>query len=300
MSAPAHSTGRRRRSVPGGLAWWAALTAIGISWSVHNARAADAAPSASETFLIGNVVFALLHEFGHAIIRDFDVPILGLEEESADTIAAVALIQLDRQHPDTGFGSLLGVTALAQAYVWKTGLERTHGQVTLWAQHGLSAQRYARLVCLLYGSDTERYGWVAAQTGMEEIRAETCEDEWKMAERAVRWVRETYGIPPGERASRPVASVSVDYGRPRDAKETRLQELLQHRAILEKIGHLAEASFAFPGPIKLKLGHCRVPNAYWDDEYREVVLCYELMEAIEKYAEQPEVTKLVERFRARP
>ena len=35
--------------------------------------------------MIGNVLFALVHEFGHVIIRDFDVPLLGLEEESAPT-----------------------------------------------------------------------------------------------------------------------------------------------------------------------------------------------------------------------
>ena len=70
--------------------------------AAENTTAAKAAAisAASETFIVGNVTFALLHEFGHAIIRDFDVPLLGLEEESADTIAAVALIRLDAQHPE--------------------------------------------------------------------------------------------------------------------------------------------------------------------------------------------------------
>jgi hypothetical protein len=41
---------------------------------------------ADRSFLLGNVAFALLHEFGLAVIRDFDVPKLGLEESSADTL----------------------------------------------------------------------------------------------------------------------------------------------------------------------------------------------------------------------
>jgi hypothetical protein len=109
---------------------------------------------ASEDFIIGNVTFALMHEFGHAIIRDFDVPLLGLEEESADTIAAVSLIRLDQKYPNVGFGKALGVTALAQGYVWKSGLEREGGRLALWA-HMVPRQRW-RLVCLLYGSDPGR------------------------------------------------------------------------------------------------------------------------------------------------
>ena len=74
---------------------------------------------AAETFVLGNVVFVLLHEFGHAVIRDFEVPLLGLEETSADAIAAVSLVLLDRQNPDAGFCTALGVTALVQAFVWE-------------------------------------------------------------------------------------------------------------------------------------------------------------------------------------
>ncbi|HEY4646679.1 MAG TPA: DUF4344 domain-containing metallopeptidase [Steroidobacteraceae bacterium] len=262
------------------------------------AAEAPAISSASETFIVGNVTFALLHEFGHAIIRDFDVPLLGLEEESADTIAAVSLIRLDVQHPNAGFGEMLGVTALAQAYVWKAGLEREGAQVALWAQHGLSAQRYARLLCLLYGSDAKRFGWVAEAAEMQEIRAESCEDEWNIAERGSLWVRDTYGIPPSQRSSRPAAEIGVKYAQPLDANETKLAKLIQGRQLLEKLGQQMQTTFAFPESLTLKLSHCRIPNAYWDDEYREVVLCYELMEALAKYSQQPEVTKVVERFRA--
>jgi hypothetical protein len=41
------------------------------------------------------------------------------------------------------------------------------------------------------------------------------------------------------------------------------------------------------------------PNAYWDEEYREVTLCFESMTALLKIADQPPVAAAVERFRAR-
>lgn len=247
--------------------------------------------SAGDAFLLGNVVFALLHEFGHAIINDFDVPLLGLEENSADTIAAVTLVLLDREHPDAGLSMALGVTALVQAYTWDSGVEHDNSEVVLWAQHGLSAQRYARLVCLLYGSDPDRFGWVAKAAEMEDIRADGCEHEWSVAERAGNWLRDTYGVAAGE-------NIDVAYGAALNKSEKALLELLQQRRILERLAQLAQARFAFPEPLSVRLSHCRVPNAYWDPEYREIMLCYELMTEFLKFADRPEVAPLIERFHA--
>lgn len=274
----------------------ASSSAAGEGENAPVSPATPASSPASQSFVLGNVLFALLHEFGHAIIRDFDVPLLGLEEESADTIAAVSLMLLDRQQPRAGFGEALAVTALAQNYLWKTGLEHEGARVALWAQHGLSVQRYARLACLLYGSDATQYGWVVKAAEMEAIRAENCGEEWRIAERAVRWLRDTYGIAPSQRSSRPATEISVKYAKPLNADEGVLAELIQEKQLLEKLATAMQTSFAFPEPLTLKLSHCRVPNAYWDDEYREVVLCYELMEAFAKHGQQPEVTKVVERF----
>ena len=53
-----------------------------------------------EDFIVGNSLFILLHKFGHMLIRDFDIPILGLEENSVDTLASIALIREDQQRPD--------------------------------------------------------------------------------------------------------------------------------------------------------------------------------------------------------
>ena len=45
----------------------------------------EVAELATLDFVLGNSVFVLLHEFGHVVIRDFNIPILGLEETAADT-----------------------------------------------------------------------------------------------------------------------------------------------------------------------------------------------------------------------
>ncbi len=293
-------TGKARWLAGTAIVLWANLLCQQTPWAEESTGGSPAQTlsPASEMFLLGNVVFALFHEFGHAIIRDFDIPLLGLEENSADTIAAVSLVLLDEQHPDIGYGAALGSTALTQALVWKTGLERNSPEVALWAQHQLSAQRYARLICLLYGSSPDRYAWLAEAASMEDIRTDGCEDEWELAERAVIWVRDTYGIAPGERERRPADSIEVSYAPPLNAQEEALFALLKRYELLENVARIVQTRLAFPDRIALKLSHCRTPNAYWDDEYREVVLCYELMPGILSFADRPEVAKLLVRFRA--
>ena len=288
-----------------------ASTAVVLLLAICVARSSSAAaavPDVPETptlspadrsFVLGNVGFALLHEFGHVVIRTFDIPLLGLEENSADTLAAVSLILLDRERPEAGFGEVLGVTALAQEFVWESGLEREQSEVILWAQHDLSARRFARFVCLIYGSNPDRYAWVAKAAEMQENRSEGCSDEWRIAERATHWVRETYGIPPNKRASQSSAAIDVSYGTPLDPTETALTEMLRQSELLERLARYMQTQFAFPEPITIRLTHCRAPNAYWDEEYREVTLCFELMTALLKIADQPEVAAAVERFRTR-
>ena len=47
-------------------------------------------------FVIGNTLFALLHEMGHVIIDDMKLPILGREEDAADTYAAIRMLQVGK------------------------------------------------------------------------------------------------------------------------------------------------------------------------------------------------------------
>lgn len=195
------------------------------------------------------------------VISDFDVPLLGLEENSADTIAAVSLILLDREYPEMGFSSALGASALVQAYVWQTGIERDHAGAMLWAQHGLSAQRFARIVCLLYGSDMDRFGWVAEFSEMSELRAEGCEDEWQAAENGLRWLLGTV-IPERPAADTEDATgVEIRHGPTMTDEAAAMSSLLREHEVLSRIAEMIEARFLLPESIILRATHCPVANA---------------------------------------
>ena len=45
--------------------------------------------NAAIEFLIGNMLFVAAHEMGHAVVSEFDLPIVGREEDAADSLAII-------------------------------------------------------------------------------------------------------------------------------------------------------------------------------------------------------------------
>jgi len=256
---------------------------------------APAAAAASE-FLIGNTVFVLAHEFGHAIIRDFNVPILGLEENSADTLAAGVLVLAERATvaagPDPGtFSRRLGMAAVGNALTWRSGLEVGNPELIYWAQHDLSARRAARILCLLVGSDEEKFGWLAETGLVPEVRAERCLDEYALAAHAVAWVGRSYGRFRDGRPADEGREVSVRYFDPENPAQAALLKRLRDRQTVENVADFYDRAFRFPKPLSVRLVSCGTPNAYWDPDARQLRFCYELLEAFEKLSVDSTVSR---------
>jgi hypothetical protein len=51
-------------------------------------------------FVAGNMLFVLIHEFGHATISEFEIPVLGKDEDAADSFAATRLITIGTEFSD--------------------------------------------------------------------------------------------------------------------------------------------------------------------------------------------------------
>jgi len=48
-------------------------------------------------FLLANLEFTLLHEFGHLLIEELKLPVLGMEEDAADRLAIIVMMR-EHQH----------------------------------------------------------------------------------------------------------------------------------------------------------------------------------------------------------
>ena len=246
-------------------------------------------------FVVGNLVFVMLHEFSHLIIEDFDVPVLGNSEDAADTLAAVTLIRADRAHPERDFRliRMLLTAADANRILWQRGLEKDNPVVYL-ARHPLSAQRAARISCLAYGSDPELLEPLPDIVGLPEFRADWCEEEFADAEKAWLWVRDSFV----RKSTGTVSEHQFAYGPTRDPGRQTIREwLVQHEALERTLAHVGR-TVLLPDEITLRTRSCGSPDAYWDGNTRELVVCYQLIEGFYQLSEEEGIKEWVEKIRA--
>lgn len=101
--------------------------------------------SSGESFLI----FALLHEIGHAVIARQSIPVLGRLEDAADGFATFVLTR-----DDVADRILIAVGAAHFFDSWQAlrdnRLSVEQASQDLSGQHGLPGQRAARLHCAIY------------------------------------------------------------------------------------------------------------------------------------------------------
>lgn len=92
-------------------------------------------------------VFTFAHEFGHALVGEFGLPITGRGEDAADEIATLLLK-----------GPAGQKASLAAARWFEFSGRDPKSRTNFWDTHSFDSQRFVNIVCLLYGSDTNTYG----------------------------------------------------------------------------------------------------------------------------------------------
>jgi hypothetical protein len=51
----------------------------------------------AQLFILGNTVFTLHHELGHALIDQLDLPVLGREEDAVDHLATIMMLPVQAE-----------------------------------------------------------------------------------------------------------------------------------------------------------------------------------------------------------
>jgi putative metallopeptidase DUF4344 len=229
-------------------------------------------------FLAGNLTFAILHETGHALIADMSLPVLGGEEDAADTYATVAILQMGtiatRGAPESAANGWYGaLDAAAKGWFYSNRNDRDQGAAfDYYDNHGLDAQRAYRIVCLMVGSDPDRFKSLAEDTKLPEERQDSCSADFGDARWS--WVK---ALTPHYRATPelPRTNVSVVYGEAKGVLDV-------YRSFVESIqmseitaGHLADA-FLWRSPFAIEWQTCGEAAAHWQFKARKLLVCYEL------------------------
>jgi len=116
--------------------------------------------------------FVLGHEFGHALIHQLNLPLTGLEEDSADGFATFFTVN----DKDTGPNAALGAAVLFDA------LGSKKPNLTLEdfsSDHAVVLQRVYNFLSAVVGSDPQRLQNSLVTDGyLPQVRAMLCRKEW--------------------------------------------------------------------------------------------------------------------------
>jgi Putative metallopeptidase len=218
-------------------------------------------------FVSGNMLFVLLHELAHVAITQMGLPVLGRMEDAADSFAALRLIDV---------GSEFSHRVLADAaegwFMAHRRDEKMGEDLAFYAEHGLSRQRAYHIVCLMVGSDDEKFKDLADETKLPQARQDTCAGDYSNA--TFSW---GLLLKPHRRApDRARTKIEVVYG-PATGRDAIARQVARSTRLLETVAEHAADEFAWPAPFTLKMQSCGFANARWNIPTRTLTVCYELV-----------------------
>ncbi|MER3431420.1 MAG: hypothetical protein C4324_10330 [Blastocatellia bacterium] len=135
-------------------------------------RSAGRSESEAYSQMFDAVRFAFLHEIAHALIDKYKLPITGNEEDAADRCSAYINIE------ELGEQGVRAVLAAADAFAIES--KRLQGSNRNMAdEHLLSEQRFYNSLCMIYGSDPDKYSRIVTDGYLPQERAARCPAEYQ-------------------------------------------------------------------------------------------------------------------------
>lgn len=124
--------------------------------------------------IIGGTVGLILHETGHAVFDIQGIPRLGREEDAADEISGIVMLQFGKSLASTMTKGIINVWHHMQVVF---GFNE---QANLGDVHSLSIERAVNYLCLAYGQDPVLFEDLARQW-LPEQRKANCKYEYDQA-----------------------------------------------------------------------------------------------------------------------
>ena len=125
----------------------------------------------------GAIWFIMMHEVGHALVHQLDLPITGREEDVADQLAVWTLMETGEKGAQAAYAGTLAIQPATEQFE----------QYEFADEHSLGPVRLFNVMCWIYGSDPDKYGAIVADGHLPEERAVRCPGEWDRMSKA--WQR---------------------------------------------------------------------------------------------------------------
>lgn len=219
-------------------------------------------------FAMHDAAFTMYHEIGHMLVGELGLPVLGKEEDAADSLATILLLIDDSD--DDSYNALIDA-----ADGWYFNAVKSTGagveEFSYYDEHSLDIQRAYAMVCLMVGKDPEVFGETADNYELDTDQQENCTYTYEQA--LFSWMTLLEPHETGEEESAQIEIVYEDAG-----EYENFAEELKSRGILEHAAQLITESYVLPSPVTFRAMQCGEANAYYDPSTSEVSYCYELAE----------------------
>lgn len=228
----------------------------------------------AEAFVASNIIHIMLHEAGHAVIDRFGLPVIGQEEDAADSFATLEVLNIYEDHVDI-------LLDAAEAMLIMHDLAEADGEpFDYFGIHDLDIQRGLRIVCHAVGLDPERYAEAARWVEMERDHEIACETEAEVALESWDVLLEPLLLPED--------ATPVDVAVRFEASEDHADEaaFLVETRILEDIAAYLGETFDWDEVPTVTGAECGEPNAFYDPETIELTMCYEFIAELFALAEE--------------
>jgi hypothetical protein len=216
-------------------------------------------------FVVGNMLFALLHEMGHAHIQEMGLPVLGREEDAADAYAIVALLKVGGE---VSHNVLIQATKgwfLDDARNQKEGIG-----LAFYDEHGLDKQRAYQIICLMVGSDPDKFSDLADKVKMPEDRQGTCQGDYSNASWSWGLVLKPHLRAPDQ----PKQKITVTFGPA--GEYAVIAQAMRTTGMMEMLANYAANRFVWRRPITFDVQSCGQPDLHWELSTQRIIVCYEM------------------------
>jgi hypothetical protein len=219
-------------------------------------------------FVAGNILFVTLHEFGHVVISEMGIPVVGREEDAADSLATLIMLRMRSDFSDKV------LTSAAQAWFFDHRKREQEGRpIAYHGAHGLSRQRAYYIVCLMVGSDPVHYAGLAEQAGLPRARRQSCMGDYSNASWSWRTLLKAH-----KRTTEPRTTIDVVYRAGGERLDAFVRSLQSVR-LLDTVAHEAANEFVWRRSFRIEAKSCGAPGAHWNLATQTLTICYELAEA---------------------
>lgn len=228
-----------------------------------------------------------MHEFGHALIGELQIPSTGPEEDAVDIFSALKVVEPTMYPSEDESINAIGrevatYSALQWYYSGMVAQQQGAGETPWQDEHTPDLKRFRNVFCVMYGGNPAIFTNMAEQIGFDDRTLGRCDEEFNKQNRAWRTIlaphtRVDTWFPEGQLpADAPGARVEVTF----EPSKTEIGNFLT-TAFGDGLKGFADnltKTYALPRPIQVTYKDCGELNAWYDPREGSITMCYDLIE----------------------